>query len=68
MDFSFTDNDKEVIKKTKFVLNFQLVKLSLGPSWDPLEGSQEVFVSEIKLYICEKIVTDVTFRVFLKER
>ena len=26
MDFSFTDNETEVIKKTKFVLNFSISK------------------------------------------
>ena len=30
MDFSFTDNDKEVIKKTNFVLNFSITKTFLG--------------------------------------
>ena len=30
MDFSFTDNDKEVIKKTNFVFNFSITKTFLG--------------------------------------
>ena len=36
MDFSFTDNDKEVIKKTKFVLNFSITKTFLGTFLGPI--------------------------------
>ena len=36
MDFSFTDNDKEVTEKTKFVLNFSISKTFLGSFVGPI--------------------------------
>ena len=41
MDISFTDNDKEVIKKTKFVLNFSITKTFLGTSKGPIRRVPE---------------------------
>ena len=41
MDFSFTDNEKEVIKKTKFVLNFSITKTFLGTSKGPIRRVPE---------------------------
>ena len=36
MEFSLTDNEKEVIKKTNFVLNFSISKTFLGTFVGPI--------------------------------
>ena len=41
MDFSFTDNDKEVIKKTKSILNFCFSRTFYGTSKEPIRRVPE---------------------------
>ena len=41
MDISFTDNDKEVIKKTNFVFNFSITKTFLGTFVGPFRRVSE---------------------------
>ena len=41
MDFSFTDNDKEVIKTTNFVLNFSITTTFLGTFVGPIRRDPE---------------------------